>query len=299
MITELYTFIAVAEEKSFYKAANKLYLSNNATKKRIIHLEESIGIKLFYRTVKGEVLTKAGEAFYNDVKKLLISYENSIERAKMIQKNDTNILRIGEMDTFSYEFLMAPWYDVRNQLSQNKTQIFYYGLSNNELESMLKSVGKDIDIAVDIYDEQLAKKAGLLAIELSQSMICCGIPKNHCLSRKKKVLINDLSHQKVYILRQNRSKIWDQLREELKEKCPQLIIKDIEKYDIKMFNKVFTDNDIILICDKWKKLYPFINYLPLEKDYSIPFGIYYSTHPTQKVKNVINTIKNYSPLKNV
>ena len=56
----LKTFICGAECGSFTKAAELLYLSPNAVKKRIGSLEESTGISLFERTLKGEKLTSAG-----------------------------------------------------------------------------------------------------------------------------------------------------------------------------------------------------------------------------------------------
>ncbi|MBR2639153.1 MAG: LysR family transcriptional regulator, partial [Oscillospiraceae bacterium] len=62
----LKTFICAAECGSFAKAAEALFLSPNAVKKRIGCLEESLGFLLFERNLKGIRLTPAGKSFYED-----------------------------------------------------------------------------------------------------------------------------------------------------------------------------------------------------------------------------------------
>ena len=74
----LKTFICAAECGSFAKAAEALFLSPNAIKKRINALEESLGFPLFERTLKGIKLTSAGKAFYEDSKNHLLSVNRII-----------------------------------------------------------------------------------------------------------------------------------------------------------------------------------------------------------------------------
>ena len=56
-------FLAVAEHRSFSKAAGVLYVSQPAVSKNISTLEAEIGVPLFDRQGKFVVLTKAGEIF--------------------------------------------------------------------------------------------------------------------------------------------------------------------------------------------------------------------------------------------
>ncbi len=57
---QIETFIKVAEEGSFSKASEKMYLSKVSVMKQIDALEGRTGIKLFIRTNHGAVLTPAG-----------------------------------------------------------------------------------------------------------------------------------------------------------------------------------------------------------------------------------------------
>ena len=63
------TFLAVADCKSFNKAAEKLYITPAAIMKQMNALEAHLGLKLIKRTKKGIILTAAGESVQKDAKK--------------------------------------------------------------------------------------------------------------------------------------------------------------------------------------------------------------------------------------
>ncbi len=64
-IKDLRTFLAVADAKSFLKAADKLYISRQAISKTIRHLEEELNLELFVRNQNGTMMTPAGIFLYS------------------------------------------------------------------------------------------------------------------------------------------------------------------------------------------------------------------------------------------
>ena len=64
-IRQLEYFVTSVEEKSFYKASEKLYVSQPAISKSISLLERELNQKLLERTSKGLRLTIHGEKFYH------------------------------------------------------------------------------------------------------------------------------------------------------------------------------------------------------------------------------------------
>jgi len=66
-IQDLATFVAVAEERSFTRAAAKLGTSQAALSYTIRKLEERLGFRLLTRTTRSVALTVAGERLLHTV----------------------------------------------------------------------------------------------------------------------------------------------------------------------------------------------------------------------------------------
>ena len=290
----LKTFICAAECGSFAKAAEALFLSPNAIKKRINSLEESLGFPLFERTLKGIKLTSAGKAFYEDSKKLVQSYNNAAEKAKSISENKSDSVRIGIMDTFADEFMLASWFPTERENHRERSSMFFFGTSSENTNNMFQSVGKDIDICVDIFDEQIAKTFGINAVKISETEICCAVPFNHRLSGKTEISFDDLCGEKIATLKSGRSIIWDNAIADLKNDYFGIGIFEIEKFNIKTFNRCENENRIMFVTENSKKVYPFFKCIPLSKTYSIPFGLYYSKNANDRTMKLIELIKSFS-----
>lgn len=76
------TFIAVAEDGSFTKASERLFLSPTAVMKQINTLEKQLDVKLLRRTTTGAVLTPAGEVVLRDAKFMIDYAKKTIAEAK-------------------------------------------------------------------------------------------------------------------------------------------------------------------------------------------------------------------------
>lgn len=70
-LSNVTTFIQVAESQSFVQAANALGLSAPAVSKAIAKLEAELGVKLLHRTTRSVSLTPEGERFYEGVTPLV------------------------------------------------------------------------------------------------------------------------------------------------------------------------------------------------------------------------------------
>ncbi len=290
----LKTFICAAECGSFTKAAETLFLSPNAVKKRINALEENLGFSLFDRTLKGINLTPAGKAFYNDSKKLVQSYNSAVEKSRAISENKSDSVRIGIMDTFADEFMLANWFPENKENYRTHSNMFFFGTSKENHYTMLRSVGKDIDFCVDIYDEKLAKEFGINSLKLSETKICCAVPLNHRLAGKTEISPADLCGEKIATLESGRSNLWDNAITSIKEDFFGINIFEIEKYSIKTFNRCENENRIMFITENSKRVYPFCKCIPLSKTYIIPFGLYYSKNANKKTVELIEVIKSFS-----
>ena len=93
--TQLKIFTAAAENRSFTKTAEQLFISQAAVTQHIQALENSIGCILFDRRKRPLQLTQAGKTFYADAKSLLRQMESAVSRTKDAASGGSGSLHIG------------------------------------------------------------------------------------------------------------------------------------------------------------------------------------------------------------
>ena len=97
-------FVAVAEEKSFNKAATRLFISQPPLSRQIKQLEDEVGVTLIDRENRPLKLTEAGEFFYDHAIQILKKSDDL--RAMTIRKcNFYNTLSIGFVSSILYGIL--------------------------------------------------------------------------------------------------------------------------------------------------------------------------------------------------
>jgi DNA-binding transcriptional LysR family regulator len=98
-------FVAVAEELSFSKAAQRLHLAQPPLSKQIRDLESELGTPLFLRRNRRIDLTAEGKAFLERSRQILRDVEAGVSAVKLGASGEAGLLRLGFMNTLSYDFL--------------------------------------------------------------------------------------------------------------------------------------------------------------------------------------------------
>jgi DNA-binding transcriptional LysR family regulator len=62
-VEEIHSFVVLAEELHFARAAQRLFLSPGGLSRRVTHLERALGASLLHRTTRNVALTTHGEEF--------------------------------------------------------------------------------------------------------------------------------------------------------------------------------------------------------------------------------------------
>ncbi|MCI0673299.1 MAG: LysR family transcriptional regulator [Myxococcaceae bacterium] len=74
-LTQIQSFVAVAEERHVGRAARRLHLTQPPISRHILSLEEELGTQLFERTSRGMQLLPTGEAFLEHARRILAEVE--------------------------------------------------------------------------------------------------------------------------------------------------------------------------------------------------------------------------------
>src|SRR5215217_6887537 len=94
-LAELKVFLTVASERSFSRAAVKLYRTQPAVSQAIRRLEEQLGERLFDRQTKHATLTEAGSVLLREATRLIDLAEQAKAAVKRQSARSRTLLRIG------------------------------------------------------------------------------------------------------------------------------------------------------------------------------------------------------------
>ena len=188
-------FVAVAEELSFRKAANRLHVSSPALSKQIKDLEVEIDVKLLDRDTVSVSLTKAGEIFLEDARRLLRDAELAIERATEAQSGHRGKLRIGSVGMIATDFLPRTL-KVFRQKYPGVEVAFVEMLPAEQIDAI--AAGK-IDIGF-AYGTEIGKNPSLRSLRVLQSIFGLAVSKHHAFAKRKSVTLRDLRGETMFCL---------------------------------------------------------------------------------------------------
>src|ERR687893_727975 len=101
-LKRLRTFIAVAEENGFARAAERLALAQPAISKHVKNLEDLFGGPLLERRPDGVHLTYAGAQLLSAARDLLSTAADIETRVKAAARGDLGLLTVGFNETVSW-----------------------------------------------------------------------------------------------------------------------------------------------------------------------------------------------------
>src|ERR1700694_412717 len=91
---QLTAFAAVAEHRSFTRAAEHLGLSTPSLSQAIRSLEESFGVRLLNRTTRSVALTDAGEQLLSHLNPVLQGVDNAIDAVNAYRDTPAGTIRL-------------------------------------------------------------------------------------------------------------------------------------------------------------------------------------------------------------
>ncbi len=233
---QLDTFLHVADAGSFNKAAEESYITPTAVIKQINLLEASLGVKLFERTHRGLILTKAGKSLYQDTKYVIQYCRDSVTRAKNAMQEDTKVIRIGSSPMTPAQLLMPLWPKIQTHCPGMKFQIIPFENTPENAREILGNLGKNIDVVGGIFDETMLELRRCAGLELSREPFCCAVSIHHRLAEKDRLKPEDLYGENLMLMRRDWSHYVDRLRDDIWQNHSRIHIVDFDFYSMEAFN---------------------------------------------------------------
>ena len=155
-------FYEVAKERSFTKAANKLYINQSAVSIQVKKFEELLNTKLFDRSSKKIKLTYSGEVLYKMAEEIFQKVKRAEKEMTRIIELDKAKISIGSTSTVGEPLipkLMKGFSKVHSEIE--------YDIIFSDKQRLLKSL-KEGELDVIIIDEEHITDSNLEVIEVDK-----------------------------------------------------------------------------------------------------------------------------------
>ncbi len=285
---QLETFICVVDSGSFSKAVEKLYITAPAVIKQINSLESSLDLHLFERTHRGLIVTEAGKSLYQDAKYLIQYCKDSVSRARNAQNNQEGVIRIGVSPMTPSQVFMTLWPRIQKYCPDLKFKLVPFENTPENAREILGNLEQNIDVIAGIFDDTMLSLRKCSGMQISKEPFCCAVALHHRLAGKETLTMEDLYGENMLLIQRGWSKYVDILRDDLRERHPQIQVIDFEFYNLEVFNRCENSNDVLLAIKNWESVHPLMKIIPVEWNYSIPYGLLYSMEPSEKVKKLLS-----------
>lgn len=100
-LTELTAFVAVAQHRSFTRAAAQVGIALPTMSQTIRGLEEQLGVRLFNRTTRSVALTEAGERLLTEIQPILDGIDHALESVNDFRDKPMGTLRLAATRPFA------------------------------------------------------------------------------------------------------------------------------------------------------------------------------------------------------
>ena len=176
-------FVAVAEEGSVTRAAERLGMQQPPLGQQVKALEDELGVRLFDRAPKRIALNASGQVFLKHARDLLAGAEEAVEDVRRFDRGERGRLTVGFTSSASFHHL-APkllrtfrqtYPLARIEVEESETYELILGLQQRRLDAAL------LHIATDRFDD-------LTSAVLAEEDMVVAVPSDHPFARAPKAI---------------------------------------------------------------------------------------------------------------
>src|SRR5579871_5823305 len=197
---QIQAFLRIVEEKSFSRAADKLYRTQPALSKQVRQLETELGQRLLSRQGKQIEPTPAGRIFIEHARKIVDTRTEALEALKRLRDRPRGRLSIGANEATQLYVLppvfaefRARFPEVRLSLRRNFTRKLVEHVLANSLDFGV------VSLPVDEKD--------LIVIPLNKDELVVVAPPKHPLTHFRAVTIEQVAQHPVIFPRTGRTRV--------------------------------------------------------------------------------------------
>ncbi|MFK3780173.1 LysR family transcriptional regulator [Agrobacterium sp. NPDC089420] len=180
------SFIAVATELNFSRAARRLNMTQPPLSRQIRLLEQELDVILFERTSRNVVLTPAGLAFLAEAQKLLELGNAAITVTRRAARGSAGSVKIAFVGASTYSFL--PKFISQARASAPQVELELVQMETAEQRQAINAGNIDLGLS-----RPLTGKHHLESLCVAREPMMLAIPRAHPLAARRRPALNALN----------------------------------------------------------------------------------------------------------
>lgn len=198
-------FLTVAETLSFTRAAERLFLSQQAVTKHISLFEEELGVKLLERSTRSVSLTEAGAICFLEFSKILKEVEQATELVKKAGNVASEDVSVGFFSSFSSDCVIRP---IMKKLRSTAPEIIFHVNLYDMYELKQKFFDGELDMCITTsYDWRKWKDSAV--IQITSEPFRIALSASHPLASKKYLTEEDLKNEVFFCVKDPKAMLSD------------------------------------------------------------------------------------------
>src|SRR4051812_36390734 len=192
-LVQLEHFLAVVDEGSFTRAAERMCRTQPAISQSIKKLEETIGAPLFVRDLHDVSLTDAGKILVDYARRLVRSRDDAMREVRALKDLQTGTLTIAAHESAAVYLLPDPLRTYLTRFPHIKV-----GIHRSRLTEIPRQV-MDREVHLGFVKEEPRGYHGLQSIEVHRDAMILIAPPGHPLTNRDSVRIADLGQERLIV----------------------------------------------------------------------------------------------------
>jgi DNA-binding transcriptional LysR family regulator len=186
-------FIAVADELSFSRAAERLQMAQPPLSQQIQALEMELGVRLFDRKSRPLQITQAGQVFLAEARITIENLAQAVTTTQLVHQGELGYLKVGFTSSMANGILPTIMCAFQQQYPSVKL-ILCEKNCNVQIQGLRD---RDTDIAFVYQDYKSFESHDLDVLQVSQEPLVVVLPEKHQLTNKSEISIADLANEEL------------------------------------------------------------------------------------------------------
>ncbi|MEK6346013.1 MAG: LysR substrate-binding domain-containing protein [Burkholderia sp.] len=189
LIRQLWMFLAVAEEKHFGRAAQRLNMSQPPLTEQIKVLEHSLKLTLFERSRRGTQLSAAGAAIFPAVKQFAEQVERLERVVREVAAGHTGVLQVGAITSAMLETVPA----MLAAMKRDHPDLTVFIREIDSVDAIPALESGELDVAFVRLDGGI--EHGISTIPLAEDRLAVAVPSGHPLAAVPRIRLRSLADE--------------------------------------------------------------------------------------------------------